>query len=286
MTFNEPVRAGSGVIHIRNAADDSLLLTISVNDPSQVSFSGRDVIINPTNDLPPGNYYVAIAPTAFEDLYDNTIDDTALAAIEALGVVAVASPSATSYGALASAVNGGVVVVATTAATGTGAGAYAVGIYQFASALASAHATAIGGSFDGYGGPEDLIAGNDASLDVSAFSLDAAFYGKVVSVAPDQVDVLGTDGLTYRFFGSDFYIVNGTRLSGGVDISLIEVWAGFGASAHILYSHYVDAPGLFSLLDLDIEYRLQRRQHDHRVGGRRRTVWVCRRRRARRPRGR
>ena len=115
ITFNEPVRAGSGEIQIRNAADDSLLLTIPVNDPTQVSFSGRTVTINPTNDLPPGNYYVAIAPDAFEDLYDNTIDDSALAAIEALGVVAVASPSATSYGALASAVNGGVVVVATTA---------------------------------------------------------------------------------------------------------------------------------------------------------------------------
>ncbi len=218
MTFNEPVRAGSGVIHIRNAADDSLLLTIPVNDPTQVSFSGRDVIINPTNDLPPGNYYVAIAPTAFEDLYDNTIDDTALAAIEALGVVAVASVSATSYGALASAVNGGVVVVATTAATGTGAGAYAVGVFQFASALASASASAIGFIGGGYGAPEDLIAGNDASLDVSAFSLEAAADGAVVSATSSQVDVLGTDGLTYRFFGSAFSTFsagNRTHLAGG-----------------------------------------------------------------------
>jgi large repetitive protein len=259
ITFNEPVRAGSGAIHIRNAADDSLLLTISVNDTTQVLFSGRNAIINPMNDLPPGNYYLAMAPNAFEDLYDNTIDDTALAAIEALGVVAVACPFATSYGAFASAVNGGVVVVAS--ATSSWASAYAVGITQHASASANASAIAIGMDPDGYGAPEDLIAGNDASLDVSAFSLAAAAAGDVLSATSNQVDVLGADGLTYRFFGSNistFSAANHNRLAGG-DITLIEVWAGFGESAHILYSHYVDDDGLgsFLLADFDIGDRLR-----------------------------
>ena len=110
---------------------------------------------------------------------------------------------------------------------------YAVGVFQFASALASASASAIGFIGGGYGAPEDLIAGNDASLDVSAFSLEAAADGTVVSATSSQVDVLGTDGLTYRFFGSNFSTfsaTNRTHLAGG-DITLIEVWAGFGEFA-------------------------------------------------------
>ena len=232
IVFNEPVRAGSGVIEIRNAADDSLYTTISVTDTSQVSFSGRDVTINPTNDLPSGNYYVVIAPTAFEDLYGHDFD-----ASFGIGVNAVAVGTFTN-GSAASVFNAGTIAIASN-------------LSAFASAFASATATGIGGGAP----PEDLIAGNDASLDVSTFSLAAAVNGNVAFASSDQVDVLGTDGLTYRFFGSSF-VFDGSHLTSGTDISLIEVWAGFGTSAHILYSHYVDSTGVFWLQQFSIASRL------------------------------
>jgi len=72
-----------------------------------------------------------------------------------------------------------------------------------------------------------------------------------------RADILGTDGLTYRIIGQNFITAATTVAGIGGTISLVEVWAGAGASAHILYSHYdfrlsLPLPGFY-----DIEESLQ-----------------------------
>jgi len=57
---------------IRNAADDSVVATISITDASQVSFSGSTLTINPTANLTPGtHYYVTMASGVVQDLAGN-----------------------------------------------------------------------------------------------------------------------------------------------------------------------------------------------------------------------
>jgi Ca2+-binding RTX toxin-like protein len=231
ITFNEPVRAGSGNIEIRNAADDSVCLTISASDSTQVSFSGRTVTINPTSDLPPGDYYIAIAPTAFEDLYDNLMDGHVSAAAEAFGVVAIVS-SATGYEASASAVNQGAF------ASVTGVSAYASAIAQFASSLISVQATATGISQTAHD-PGHFIAGNDIAIDMTGWDYDAALNGTLVAVSSKQIDILGTDGLTYRLFATGFNTAATTLAEvGGAGVWLVETWSGSGAGAHIIHVEY------------------------------------------------
>ena len=218
ITFNEPVRAGSGLLEIHSAADDSLYRTISVTDTSQVSFSGRQVTINPATDLAAGNYYVTFAPTAFEDLYGHDLDGS-------FGLGVDSSAVAIETGAV-------------------GAGAFAQGIMAvaFASVAASVWATAIGsGTGTGSFHTGDTVAGNDATLDVSGMDLDPAINGTLISVTPTQVEILGTDGLTYRIIGINF-ITTATAVGGigGTIITLIEAWSG----SHILYSHYTYMLGL------------------------------------------
>lgn len=231
IVFNEPVRAGSGSIEVRNAADDSVYLTIPVNDSTQVSFSGRTVTINPTSDLPAGQFYVVIAQDAFEDLYDNEMDGHVSAALEASGIVNVAS-SATGYGASASAISNG--------ATGSSAGAYAVAVFQSVLAFASASATGIVQTVTGYAtDPGHVIAGNDVGIDMTDWNYDAALNGVLVAVSSTQIDILGTDGLTYRFFGTAFN-TSATTVAGvgGQQVRMVEVWAGSGADAHIIHVEY------------------------------------------------
>ena len=233
ITFNEPVRAGSGQIEIRNAADDSVYLTMSANDP-QVSFSGRKVIINPTNDLPPGEYYVVIEPSAFEDLYGNDTNGAVSAAVEAFGVVAVASAvTATGYGASASVINQGAFASAFASASSAGA-------YAFASAVGIVQTVASGTSLSAYAtDPGHVIAGNDVGIDMTGWSYDAALNGTLVAVSSTQIDILGTDGLTYRFFGVAFNTAATTVAGvGGTDVWLVEAWAGSGADAHIVHVEY------------------------------------------------
>ncbi len=59
LTFGENIEAGTGSFVIHNAADNSVVSTINVNDTGQISILGNQLIINPTNDLLPNTaYYV------------------------------------------------------------------------------------------------------------------------------------------------------------------------------------------------------------------------------------
>lgn len=248
ITFNEPVKAGTGTIEIRNASDDNVYRTISVTDTSQVSFSERVVTINPSTDLAAGsNYYVVLAPGTITDLDGNEYDGVSSVAsfVENAGVIATAigGPGAigtTAYGANASA-------IATAAATS--AGAYAIGV-SFASSALTANATATGviqpplGTSTAYGpggDPGHWFAGNDVTIDMSALSYDAAMNGTLTYVSSTRIDILGSDGLTYRFFGTGF-VTSATSVAniGGTGIWLVELWAGSGADEHIVHAHYAD----------------------------------------------
>ncbi|HSH91884.1 MAG TPA: Ig-like domain-containing protein, partial [Ramlibacter sp.] len=60
LTFDEEVRAGNGSIVIHNAIG-TVARTISVNDSSQVSFSGNTLTVNPASDLEfSSSYYVTL----------------------------------------------------------------------------------------------------------------------------------------------------------------------------------------------------------------------------------
>jgi methionine-rich copper-binding protein CopC len=72
LTFDETVMAGTGAIEIRHALDGSLALSISVNDTSQVSFSGATMTINPSVDLDPFTpYFIRIGAGIVTDLANN-----------------------------------------------------------------------------------------------------------------------------------------------------------------------------------------------------------------------
>lgn len=70
LTFNQPVKAGSGSIVLSNGAGDSR--TLAVTDATQVSISGNTVTINPTVDLIAGKAYtIAYAQGAFTNISGN-----------------------------------------------------------------------------------------------------------------------------------------------------------------------------------------------------------------------
>ena len=72
LTFNEAVKAGTGLIVIHNALDGSTARVISASDTSQVSFSGSQVQINPATDLAENHaYYVTLTSDALRDLANN-----------------------------------------------------------------------------------------------------------------------------------------------------------------------------------------------------------------------
>ena len=72
LTFNEAVKAGTGNIEIRYVSDGSIARTIAVTDATQVSFSGSQMTINPTDDLAAGTgYYVTFASGVVRDLANN-----------------------------------------------------------------------------------------------------------------------------------------------------------------------------------------------------------------------
>jgi Ca2+-binding RTX toxin-like protein/methionine-rich copper-binding protein CopC len=73
LTYNEAVQAGSGVIQIRKVSDESLVTSIDVTDASQVSFSGNQVTVNPTSNLPANTaLYVVMTGGAVRDLAGNS----------------------------------------------------------------------------------------------------------------------------------------------------------------------------------------------------------------------
>ncbi len=70
-TFSEAVQKGTGNIVIRRSSDNSVVETIDVTS-AQVTVSGNQVTINPTNDLTTSTgFYVEIATGAIEDLASN-----------------------------------------------------------------------------------------------------------------------------------------------------------------------------------------------------------------------
>ena len=70
LTFNEPVRTGSGAVTIKPASGAAV--TIPVTDSDQVMVSGRTVTINPGDDLANGvSYHVLVPPGAIQDLAGN-----------------------------------------------------------------------------------------------------------------------------------------------------------------------------------------------------------------------
>jgi methionine-rich copper-binding protein CopC len=72
LTFNEAVKAGSGTINIYNSATTALVGSISVADPTQVTFSGNQLIIDPLfNFAQTTGYYVTLAAGVVLDLANN-----------------------------------------------------------------------------------------------------------------------------------------------------------------------------------------------------------------------
>jgi Ca2+-binding RTX toxin-like protein/methionine-rich copper-binding protein CopC len=72
LTFDQAVQAGTGNIVIRHSIGGGVARTIPVTDAGQISFSGNQLIINPTTDLAENHaYYITVAPTAVRDLDNN-----------------------------------------------------------------------------------------------------------------------------------------------------------------------------------------------------------------------
>ena len=82
LTFNEAVKAGTGAIEIRNAADGSLVQSIAVTDTSKITFSGNQLTINPGSDLSPEtSYYVTFGSGVVRDLASNAFAGISSAAV-------------------------------------------------------------------------------------------------------------------------------------------------------------------------------------------------------------
>jgi arylsulfatase A len=72
LTFDEPVRIGTGKLEIRRASDGSIVETIDVAAPGAVLVNGTTVTIKRSVALGPGTaYYVTLDAGAFEDLSGN-----------------------------------------------------------------------------------------------------------------------------------------------------------------------------------------------------------------------
>lgn len=78
-TFSEAVEpgAGSGNIVIKNAADNSIVEVVNVNDSNKVSFSGAEVTIDPATVLDANTeYYVTVDAGAVKDLGTDSSNQT------------------------------------------------------------------------------------------------------------------------------------------------------------------------------------------------------------------
>ena len=69
LTFSEGVKAGNGYISFTDGTD---IHTIAITDSTQVTFSGKTVTINPTDDLQSGrNYHVEMSSGVIKDMAGN-----------------------------------------------------------------------------------------------------------------------------------------------------------------------------------------------------------------------
>ncbi len=72
LTFNEPIKAGSGDLVLTNTANAADTRTVSVSDTSQVSISGSQLTLNPTADLLGGAHYaLTLGSGVVQDLAGN-----------------------------------------------------------------------------------------------------------------------------------------------------------------------------------------------------------------------
>ena len=70
-TFNETVMAGVGSIELRRGSDNSLVESFNVTSSPRLSFSTAQLIIQPTSNLAPGQYYVLIPVGSVRDTSSN-----------------------------------------------------------------------------------------------------------------------------------------------------------------------------------------------------------------------
>jgi len=78
LTFDEHIQAGTGNIIITDGTD---VRTIAVTDPTQVTFDGNTITINPTDDLHFGSHYhIEIATVVIKDIAGNSYAGTRNAA--------------------------------------------------------------------------------------------------------------------------------------------------------------------------------------------------------------
>jgi methionine-rich copper-binding protein CopC len=92
LIFDEAVVAGEGDIVISNGAD---VHTIAINDASQVTFLGRSVVIDPSNDFAPGQYSGTITSGAITDRAGNAfagINDASFTIIDAAPILTGSNP--------------------------------------------------------------------------------------------------------------------------------------------------------------------------------------------------
>lgn len=71
-TFDETIVAGSGNIELRRSSDASLVESFNVASSTRLTFSTAQLIIQPTNDLPTGQYYLLIPAGAVKDTSANS----------------------------------------------------------------------------------------------------------------------------------------------------------------------------------------------------------------------
>ena len=71
MAFDETVVAGSGSIELRRTSDAALVESFNVTSSTRLAFRNAQVIIQPTNVLPIGTYYVLIPAGAVRDTSGN-----------------------------------------------------------------------------------------------------------------------------------------------------------------------------------------------------------------------
>ncbi|MHB1122452.1 MAG: Ig-like domain-containing domain [Ramlibacter sp.] len=97
LTFDQPVRAGSGTITLQTAAGDVVQTFVTATDPG-VQFSGSHVIINPAADLQAGTAYrLVVSPDAVEDLSGIAYSGITFAQFTATASQDIVAPRAIEY---------------------------------------------------------------------------------------------------------------------------------------------------------------------------------------------
>ncbi|MCH9639639.1 MAG: Ig-like domain-containing protein [Betaproteobacteria bacterium] len=92
LTFDESIIAGVGDIVISNGVD---VRTIAIDDASQVTFLGRSVVIDPSEDLAPGQYTGSVTSGAITDRAGNAfagISDASFTVIDSKPLLISGNP--------------------------------------------------------------------------------------------------------------------------------------------------------------------------------------------------